>query len=168
MVESPQYKNWGLFLFKPLDLLRKGSVYVSHRRYNMLNLVELSTEEIKEEWFKAFKIDPPKFTRRQFLEKYLIWEMQKKRLGGLKRETQTELNVLIKAMREGKPLKESKTLIIKEGTKLIREYQGRQHEVIVQEKGYLYQDKAYRSLSAIAREITGTRWNGRIFFGVRS
>lgn len=58
-------------------------------------------------------------------------------------------------------------LSIKAGTKLIREYQGKNHEVIVLEKGYQYQDKFYRSLSAIANEITESRWNGKVFFGIK-
>jgi Cft2 family RNA processing exonuclease len=58
-------------------------------------------------------------------------------------------------------------LEIKEGTKLIRKYQGKKHEVIVIKKGFEYNGQVYKSLSAIANKITGTRWNGKIFFGVK-
>ena len=54
------------------------------------------------------------------------------------------------------------------GTQLIREYQGVEHLVIVTRDGYDYQGRPYKSLSAIARGITGTRWNGRVFFGLRA
>ena len=54
------------------------------------------------------------------------------------------------------------------GTKLIREFQGELHEVLVSENGFIYQGQSYKSLSAIARKITGTRWNGPAFFGLRS
>ena len=54
------------------------------------------------------------------------------------------------------------------GTRLMREYQGVQHSVTVTGDGYEYQGRPYRSLSAIARAITGTRWNGLLFFGLRS
>jgi hypothetical protein len=56
----------------------------------------------------------------------------------------------------------------KPGTRLIREWQGQTHEVTVLEEGFRWKDKTYRSLSAIARAITGTRWNGHVFFGLKS
>jgi Protein of unknown function (DUF2924). len=49
----------------------------------------------------------------------------------------------------------------------LREYKGRKYEVIVCEEGYCYNDRHYKSLSKIAREITGTQWNGKLFFGVK-
>ena len=56
----------------------------------------------------------------------------------------------------------------KPGTRLIREWQGRTHEVTVLEQGFRWNGETYRSLSAIARAITGTRWNGHVFFGLKS
>ena len=56
----------------------------------------------------------------------------------------------------------------KPGMRLIREWQGRTHEVTVLEEGFQWNGKSYRSLSAIARAITGTRWNGHVFFGLKS
>ncbi len=53
------------------------------------------------------------------------------------------------------------------GTRLIREWQGIEHTVTVLADGYEYQGRPYRSLSAIARAITGTRWNGPLFFALR-
>ncbi len=57
-------------------------------------------------------------------------------------------------------------LNLSSGTKLIREFKGRKHEVLVLEQGFEYKNEAYKSLSAIANKITGTRWNGKKFFGV--
>lgn len=54
------------------------------------------------------------------------------------------------------------------GTRLTREYQGIEHCVTVRDDDYEYQGRPYKSLSAIARAITGTRWNGRIFFGLKN
>lgn len=60
----------------------------------------------------------------------------------------------------------SLSLEIKTGTKLIREFKGRKYEVIKLDNGYQFNDNVYKSLSAIANEITGTRWNGKKFFGI--
>ena len=54
------------------------------------------------------------------------------------------------------------------GTRLLREWQGVEHTVTVLAEGYEWQGRPYRSLSAIARAITGTRWNGLVFFGLKS
>jgi hypothetical protein len=56
---------------------------------------------------------------------------------------------------------------LKPGTRLIREWQGRTHEVVVGENGFLWQQAHYRSLSKIARAITGTPWSGPVFFGLK-
>ena len=63
--------------------------------------------------------------------------------------------------------KRTSSIEIKSGTKLIREYKSEKHEVTALEKGFEYKGKQYRSLSAIANEITGTQWNGKVFFGVK-
>ena len=62
--------------------------------------------------------------------------------------------------------KNKKTLFISNGTRLIREFRGKKHQITVIPEGYEYNGKKYKSLSAIANEITGTHWNGRKFFGV--
>jgi hypothetical protein len=97
------------------------------------------------------------------------YRIQELAYGGLKPETQARLEALgeqfdggkitVRRMRgDDKPIA---------GTQLIREYQGIEHVVTVTRAGYEYQGRPYQSLSAIARAITGTRWNGRVFFGLR-
>ena len=65
-----------------------------------------------------------------------------------------------------KDIKRTQKFEVTIGTRFIREFDGKKHEVTALEKGFNYNDKTYRSLSAIANEITGTRWNGKRFFGV--
>ncbi|MFN7538232.1 MAG: DUF2924 domain-containing protein [bacterium] len=124
---------------------------------------------LKQQWRELFGAEPPPYNRR-FLESRLGYRIQELAYGGLKPETLARLEVLgqhfdggkitIRRMRgDDRPIA---------GTMLIREYQGVEYVVTVTRTGYEYAGQPYKSLSAIARAITGTRWNGRVFFGLRS
>ena len=123
---------------------------------------------LKQQWRELFGAEPPPYNRR-FLESRLGYRIQELAYGGLKPETLARLEVLgqqfdggkiiIRRMRgEDRPIA---------GTMLIREYQGVEYVVTVTRAGYEYAGQPYKSLSAIARAITGTRWNGWLFFGLR-
>lgn len=131
----------------------------------------LSREELIKLWKDLFKKNSPQHARKEFLIKHISWEMQAKQLGGYSAQTQKKLDKLYSGSTYNnvKILKESASFEIKAGTKLIREYKGERHEVIALDKGfeYEYSGKTYKSLSAIANEITGTRWNGKVFFGLK-
>ncbi len=127
-----------------------------------------ATPALREQWRTLFGTEPPPYNRR-FLESRLAYRIQELAYGGLKPETLARLEALgeqldggkitVRRMRgDDKPIA---------GTQLIREYQGVEHVVTVTRDGYEYQGRPYQSLSAIARTITGTRWNGRVFFGMR-
>ena len=137
-------------------------------------LKSLSRDELIQKWQEIFKLTPSKSVRREFLIKHLAWEIQAKGKGGYTSQTKKKLELLAKSLEQNQELKDddikkskSNILTIKAGTKLIREYQGKNHEVIVLEKGYQYQNKFYKSLSAIANEITDSRWNGKVFFELK-
>ena len=134
----------------------------------MNKLNELSKDELATQWRKYFKKDAPVNVRRQFLEKHIQWQQNVKLNGGLNTKARNQLNRLVNQLRNGIDLKPANNLIIKSGTKLLREYKGVKHEVIVNEDTFLYQGRAFKSLSQIARHITGTQWNGKVFFGVKS
>jgi hypothetical protein len=134
-------------------------------------LAALKTEPtpgLKQQWRDLFGAEPPPYNRR-FLESRLAYRIQELAYGGLKPETLARLEAL------GEQLDGGKVTVRKTrqddrpiaGTQLIREYQGVEHVVTVTRDGYDYQGRPYQSLSAIARSITGTRWNGRVFFGMR-
>ena len=94
-----------------------------------------------------------------------------KKYGGLSPAAQQKLDKLVATYAKSPNLPENalnkaKVCEISQGTRFIREFRGRKHEVTALEKGFEYKGKAYGSLSAIANEITGTRWNGKKFFGV--
>jgi hypothetical protein len=127
-----------------------------------------ATPALKQQWRELFGTEPPPYNRR-FLESRLAYRIQELAYGGLKPETLARLEAL------GKQLDGGKVTVRRmrgddrpiAGTQLIREYQGVEHVVTVTRDGYEYQGQPYQSLSAIARAITGTRWNGRVFFGLR-
>ena len=127
------------------------------------------TPELKEQWRKLFDTEPPPYNRR-FLESRLAYRIQELAYGGLKPQTIARLealgeqldggNITLRRIRgDDKPIA---------GTRLIREWQGIEHSVTVLNDGYEWQGRPYQSLSAIARAITGTRWNGWVFFGLKN
>ncbi len=136
-------------------------------------LKSLSRCQLIKKWQETFKKTPSRFLRREFLIKHLAWEIQVQSQGGYTPQTEKKLEALAKDLEQNKDIKaeniklKSNILTIKAGTKLIREYQGINHEVLVLDKGFKYNQKTYKSLSAIANEVTGTRWNGKVFFGIK-
>lgn len=136
-------------------------------------LKSLSRNQLIQKWQELFKLTPSLTVRREFLIKHLAWEIQAKEEGGYSLQTKKKLEALAKDLEKNKDIKaeniklKSNVLTIKAGTKLIREYQGINHEVLVLDKGFKYNQKNYKSLSAIANEITNTRWNGKVFFGLK-
>jgi hypothetical protein len=124
---------------------------------------------LKAKWRALFDSEPPPYNRR-FLESRLAYRIQELAYGGLKKETVERLRVLAKQY-GGKPDSRAKARSDQlpiSGTRLIREWKGVQHCVTVRGDGFEYQGRPYKSLSAIAREITKTRWNGWVFFGLKS
>lgn len=128
------------------------------------------TPELKKQWRELFETEPPPFNRR-YLESRLAYRIQELTYGGLKPETVKRLerlgeeldggNITTRRIR-GRDLKPIT------GTRLLREWQGVEHVVTVTADGFEWQGRPYKSLSAIARAITGTRWNGLVFFGLKS
>ena len=127
-----------------------------------------STPELKQLWRDLFDSDPPRYNRR-FLESRLAYRIQELRYGGLKPATVARLEALGEDLDGGKIEVRRKRADERPiaGTRLIREWKGVEHTVTVLDDGYEYEGRRYQSLSAVARAIAGTRWNGWVFFGVR-
>jgi hypothetical protein len=132
-------------------------------------LKTMPTPELKQQWRELFDSEPPPFNRR-FLESRLAYRIQELAYGGLKPETIRHLEKLGEQLDGGNITTRRIRADLKPiaGTRLIREWQGVEHVVTVTADGYDWQGRPYRSLSAIARAITGTRWNGWIFFGLKN
>lgn len=124
---------------------------------------------LKAKWRALFDSEPPPYNRR-FLESRLAYRIQELAYGGLKKETVERLRVLGKQYggKPGTKPKDANRRLPIAGTRLIREWQGIEHCVTVRGDDFEYLGQPYKSLSAIAREITGVRWNGWVFFGLKN
>ena len=127
------------------------------------------TPKLKEQWRQLFDSEPPAFNRR-YLESRLAYRIQELAYGGLKPETVRRLEKLGEELDGGNKAKRQVRADWRPtaGTRLIREYQGVEHCVTVRDDDFEYQGRPYKSLSAIARAITGTPWSGPVFFGLKS
>ena len=108
--------------------------------------------------------------RASFLESRLAYRIQELAYGGLKHETIERLEALAEGLNgNNAPMRRRRGMSRPiAGTMLVREWQGAEHRITVLNDGYEYQGRAYKSLSAIARTITGTRWNGWVFWGLKN
>jgi hypothetical protein len=127
------------------------------------------TPKLKEQWRELFDTEPPPYNRR-FLEHRLAYRIQELAYGGLKPETIKRLEALAEDLDGGDPTRRRQPAKDRPiaGMRLIREWQGVEHCVTVRDDDFEYQGRPYKSLSAVARAITGTQWNGLIFFGLKN
>ena len=132
-------------------------------------LATLPMPALKERWRELFQNEPPAFNR-PYLISRLTYRIQELAYGGLSPATTARLEAIASDERyidretakkriQGRPVT---------GTRLIREWQGTDHAVTVLEDGFEYLGRPYKSLSAVANAITGTRWSGPLFFGLRA
>ena len=122
------------------------------------HLLTLDLQGLRAIWRERYG-PPPKLRSPQLLRLNLAWRIQAEAFGGLDAETKRRLR------RGGAGA--SAVDRLQPGVRLIREWKGVPHEVIVEEGGYRYDGRVWKSLSEIARQISGTRWNGPRFFGLR-
>ena len=145
----------------------------SMKYYMQTKYSEFSKKELIKHFQEMFGKAPFPYFSRSFLIKYIIYNKQVDKYGDLPLSIQKQINKLIQKYQKNKSIinkdiKSTKTYCVDIGTKLIREFKGKKYEVTVLEKGFEYNGKIYKSLSAIANKITGTRWNGKVFFGVKN
>jgi len=127
----------------------------------------LSRSELLHLWQKVYKKAAPQGIRREILVPFLAYRIQENAYGGLKPGVLAELRRVAKALdRDRSSTRALVRARLKAGTRLFREWRGHIHEVFVTDSGYEYRGFSHRSLSEIARKITGTRWSGPAFFGL--
>lgn len=136
-------------------------------RNQLTLLATMSKPKLLVLWKQVSRITPPRQVRRDLLIRLLAYRIQEQAYGGLSAETGKRLNELARKFNSNPDTDVSGVPRIKPGTRLIRDWRGQSHRVTVLEKGYQYSGKRYPSLSQIARLITGTRWSGPLFFGLR-
>lgn len=126
-------------------------------------LAVMSREALAKEWQRVWRSRPPAAATPDLLARGIAWKLQEKAHGTLSRATRQTLERIARRdtnTRHG-------TMRIKPGTRLVRGWHGVTHAVLVTEDGFLFEDRTYGSLTAIAQEITGTRWSGPVFFGLK-
>ena len=132
-------------------------------------LTSLNLRQLREEWKIHYRSEAPSAMSPELLKRAIGFKIQEKALGGLNRRTQLRLSSLKSALGRGKaPTVERSSPKLKSGTKLLREWQGKVHEVLALDDGrFAYAGKTYRSLTTIARQVTGVHQSGPKFFGLK-
>ncbi len=125
------------------------------------------TADLKARWRELFESEPPPYNRK-FLVSRLAYRIQELAYGGLKVSTVERLDALADQVSGTGKRKYQVADRPPRGTQLIRVWQGVEHVVSVRDDDFEYQGRPFKSLSAVARAITGTQWNGLIFFGLKS
>ena len=142
---------------------KSTSVDPSAVEAEVVRIQSLSKYDLIVLWRRTFQTHPPGGFTKGLIGRYLAYHVQEKAFGGLDRETKNFLDALARGREPQTP----RPRRLKAGTVIVREYRGERHEVTVATGGFIWREKTYPSLSMIAREITGTSWNGPRFFGVR-
>ncbi len=133
----------------------------------LAELESASPAELRIRWERAHKHPAPKWASRDLLLRALAYHIQERAEGGLSQAALKRLAHLVDSKgNDGQPPRPA-PLRLRPGTRLVREWRGAVHRVTVGEDGFDYRGARYASLSQIAREITGTRWSGPLFFGLR-
>jgi hypothetical protein len=130
----------------------------------VLALPNCPYRELGEQWRSVWGTEPPRKASREFLIRAVAYGIQVQAFGGLDAKT---LQLLRKASVAKETRAKPKRTRLTEGSKLLREWHGETHEVLVLDKGFAWRGATYSSLSAIARAITGAHWNGWAFFGLK-
>lgn len=126
------------------------------------NVQELPLVELRQMWAQAWRKKPAERLGRALLEASLAFKLS----NNLPEELQSRLDQLIKTYKRKPKCFDVRCDALKPGTQLMRSWKGKKHTVLVKSDGFDFQGRHYRSLSQIANDITGTRWNGHLFFGL--
>ena len=131
------------------------------------DIEDLDIHQLREKWSNAWKLKAGQYMSRKMLTRSLIYKLREEKGEGLTAEQKAKLDQLVKVYKRSRADGTKRQMQIKSGTQLIREWKGKRHIVTIQNGFFEYNAKTYKSLSAIASEIAGTRWNGWTFFGVK-
>jgi hypothetical protein len=129
-------------------------------------LEDMNPPDLRKEWTRLYRSVPPRRLSRDLLQLGVAWKLQERAFGGLTAVTKRQIAELAQAMKAKADLTKIRTVHLRPGARLIREWKGETHEILVVEDGFQWRGKTWRSLSMIAREMTGTHWSGPRFFGI--
>jgi hypothetical protein len=130
------------------------------------HLETLGVEALRDLWTRRFRTAPPAIRSGDVLRRLIAWKIQIEAFGDLDTETYARIRALMRRGRNGTAVAGATTVNLKAGSILVREWRGVEHRVLVLDQGFEHRDKRYKSLTALARAITGTKWSGPRFFGL--
>ena len=136
-------------------------------REALARLPELNLGELRQQWRTLYKAEASPHLSRELLVRAIAYRMQEVASGGLRPGRQRQLHQIARQFKNNGAANIPPRPELKPGTRLVREWQGRTYEVLVLDGGFSWQDTHHRSLSALARKITGTAWSGPLFFGLK-
>jgi hypothetical protein len=136
-------------------------------REALSGLTELDLGELRQQWRGLYKMEASSHLSRELLVRAVAYRLQEVALGGLRPQPQRQLRQLAQQFKQTGGANTPPRPELKSGTRLMREWQGRTYDVLVLDDGFSWQGTHHRSLSAIARKITGTAWSGPLFFGLK-
>ncbi len=134
---------------------------------NVEELADLDSATLLILWKTCFGVPPPPRIRRTLLIDCLAYRIQEQHLGGLRSGVRKQLDSIARGLDSGQKPVVQISSSIKPGTRLIRSWGGQNHEVSVVSDGFIYRGERFGNLSEIARQITGARWSGPLFFGTK-
>lgn len=139
----------------------------NYQELDILDLQNLHIAALSKYWAQAWKIKAHRHISREMLMASLVLKIREAQGKGLSHEQREKLSQLVTAYKRNKEEGSQRKISLGTGTQLIRDWGGTRHMVTVRKDGFEYKDKLYKSLSAVASDITGTRWNGWVFFGIK-
>ena len=133
----------------------------------LAHLELLGREQLVEPWRELYGSDPPEKISHLLMRQAIAYRLQVRQLGGLNFSTRRTLERALDQDGSVGATPKNNDKHVAVGAVLIRQWRGATHQVTILEKGMVYHGKHYRSLSEVTREITGTRWSGPLFFGLK-
>lgn len=127
----------------------------------------MSRSQLLDLWREVHRKAAPAGIRREILIPFLAYRIQENAYGGLTPSVRAELRHIARRLKTNPAARLGRSRL-KAGTRILRQWRGDTHEVFVTESGYKYRGTSYRSLSQIARRVTGTQWSGPAFFGINT
>jgi hypothetical protein len=133
----------------------------------LARLSELSIFELRGEWRRLHRMPPPMRLSRDLLVRGITYKLQERAYGGLSIATARKLERASAGSLGRGAVKPAPPIALRPGTRLVREWHGVTHTALIHADGIEWRGQRYRSLSVVARKITGARWSGPRFFGLR-
>jgi hypothetical protein len=130
-------------------------------------LAGASRTDLTSRWRALYETEPPRRISRELLRRAIAYRLQELTLGGLKPATRRLLARIAADASARRPIRVALVPTLQPGTVLLRNWHGTEHQAIVREHGIEFQGKQYKSLSQVARRITGSKWSGPLFFGLK-